>query len=247
MGHDHSDHDHEHEHDHAHPHTHEHREVDPNHVEFIGQRPVLNVANVAASLAYYVGKLGFELGFAWSDSNQFGGGAAPEGQRERNKREKRERLLRAAAELFEKKGFAGATAREICGRAQIGTGTLFLYARDKRDLLFRVFDGEARRLFAEAAAGARGDEPLVDALVRLFGGFIAFYAAHPVLARDLAEQFFLRRSEQPITHIAAHDKSGHAHFARCLADQFEKPAFFRKNIENHGCKSFGARLADRLE
>ena len=79
MGHDHSDHahDHEHDHDHAHPHTHEHREVDPNHVEFIGQRPVLNVANVAASLAYYVGKLGFELGFAWSDSNQFGGGAAP--------------------------------------------------------------------------------------------------------------------------------------------------------------------------
>ena len=122
---------------------------------------------------------------------------APEGQRERNKREKRERLLRAAAELFEKKGFAGATAREICRRAQIGTGTLFLYARDKRDLLFRVFDGEARRLFAEAAAGARGDEPLVDALMRLFGGFIAFYAAHPVLARDLAEQFFLRRSEQP--------------------------------------------------
>ncbi len=71
------DHPHDHDHPHAHPHGHHHPEIDPNHVEFVGQRPVLNVANVAASLEYYVGKLGFALGFAWSDSNQFGGGAAP--------------------------------------------------------------------------------------------------------------------------------------------------------------------------
>jgi len=135
--------------------------------------------------------------------------AVPEGQRERNKREKRERLLRAAAELFEKKGFAGATAREICRRARIGTGTLFLYARDKRDLLFRVFEGESRRLFSEAAAGVRGDEPIVDGLMRLFGAFMGFYAAHPVLAHDLIEQFFLRQSDHPDARGLAADYLAH--------------------------------------
>ncbi len=119
----------------------------------------------------------------------------PEGQRERNKREKRERLLRAAGELFEKKGFAGATAREICRRARIGTGTLFLYAQDKRDLLFRVFEDESRRLFSEAAAHLHADDSLLPGLMRLFGAFIDFYAAHPVLAHDLIEQLFLRQHE----------------------------------------------------
>ena len=71
------EHPHDHPHPHTHPHAHAHPEVDPNHVEFIGQRPVLNVANVPASLDYYVQKLGFELGFAWSDSNRFNGGAPP--------------------------------------------------------------------------------------------------------------------------------------------------------------------------
>ncbi len=119
----------------------------------------------------------------------------PEGQRERNKREKRERLLRAARELFEKKGFDGATAREICRRARIGTGTLFLYARDKRDLLFQVFQEESARLFSEGAGSARIDEPLVPALMRLFGAFIDFYASHPVLAHDLIQQIFLQPGE----------------------------------------------------
>lgn len=135
--------------------------------------------------------------------------AASEGQRERNKREKRERLLRAAADLFERKGFAGATAREICRRAQIGTGTLFLYARDKRDLLFRVFEGESRRIFDDAVAGMREGEPLADGLMRLFGAFMDFYASHPVLARDLIEQLFLRQHETPEVAGLAADYLAH--------------------------------------
>src|SRR5690606_35807052 len=73
-----------------------------------------------------------------------------EGLRERNKREKRARIERAARELFERKGFEAATARAIAARARVGLGTLFLYARDKRELLFLVFAEESRRLFAEA-------------------------------------------------------------------------------------------------
>src|SRR5690606_27589385 len=109
--------------------------------------------------------------------------AAPpgEGLRERNKREKRERIERAARELFERKGFEAATAREIAARARVGLGTLFLYARDKRELLFLVFAEESRRLFAEAehAIAARPRANLVDALMELFGRFLAFYAARP--------------------------------------------------------------------
>ncbi|MCC7358994.1 MAG: VOC family protein [Anaerolineales bacterium] len=77
MGHAHPDHDHSHAHDHAHPHAHAHPEVDPNHVEFIGGRPILRVANVAAALAYYTQQLGFAVGFEWAEGGGLAGGAAP--------------------------------------------------------------------------------------------------------------------------------------------------------------------------
>src|SRR5690606_22275857 len=125
--------------------------------------------------------------------------AAPpgEGLRERNKREKRERIERAARELFERKGFEAATAREIAARARVGLGTLFLYARDKRELLFLVFAEESRRLFAEAehAIAARPRANLVDARMQLFGRFLAVYAARPELAAALLREFFFRPYE----------------------------------------------------
>jgi AcrR family transcriptional regulator len=120
-----------------------------------------------------------------------------EGLRERNKREKRARIERAARELFERKGFEAATARAIAARARVGLGTLFLYARDKRDLLFLVFADESRRLFSEAerAVAKRPRAGLVDALMELFGRFLAFYAERPELAAALLREFFFRPYE----------------------------------------------------
>jgi AcrR family transcriptional regulator len=122
---------------------------------------------------------------------------AAEGLRERNKREKLERITRAARALFERKGFAATTAREIAERARVGTGTLFLYARDKRELLFLVFRDESQRLFeeADAASAARPDAPLPDALMELFGRFHDFYARQPELSAAIVQELFSRPYE----------------------------------------------------
>src|SRR5262245_47787906 len=70
----------------------------------------------------------------------------PRGLRERNKRDKQQRIVNAARELFREKGFEATTAREVCKRAQIGTGTLFLYVKDKHELLLWAFREDAERL-----------------------------------------------------------------------------------------------------
>jgi AcrR family transcriptional regulator len=113
---------------------------------------------------------------------------AGESVRERNKREKRERLIRAARELFVRKGFEATTAREICRRAGVGTGTLFLYVKNKRDLLFLVFREEARRLWRETLASEERSAPIVDAASKLFGAFIEYYDSNPALAEGLGAQ-----------------------------------------------------------
>ncbi len=119
-----------------------------------------------------------------------------EGLRERNKREKLARIKRAARQLFEKQGFEATTARQICQRADIGTGTLFLYARDKRDLLFLVFEEEARRLFEEGSRRAENARSLVDALMLLFDGFIDFYAKNPELSKPILQELMFQRHDE---------------------------------------------------
>ena len=68
------------------------------------------------------------------------------GLRERNKIEKLQRITAAARDLFIEKGFDETTTREIAQRAHVGLGTLFLYATDKRDLLFLICTEELEAL-----------------------------------------------------------------------------------------------------
>ena len=60
------------------------------------------------------------------------------GRRERNKQEKLERITAAAKELFSVHGVDEVTTQQIADKADIGTGTLFLYAKTKGELLLLV-------------------------------------------------------------------------------------------------------------
>src|SRR5947199_9613102 len=59
----------------------------------------------------------------------------PVGRRERNKQDKLDRITAAARELFAEHGVDEVTTQQIADKADIGTGTLFLYAKTKGDLL----------------------------------------------------------------------------------------------------------------
>lgn len=116
--------------------------------------------------------------------------------RERNKRDKRARIVAAAAELFATDGFEATTGREISRRAGIGTGTLFTYVRDKRELLFLVFRADAVRLLDEAEAACARKRGVVSALIALFAPFIRFYATRPELSRLFVRELFFRPAEE---------------------------------------------------
>lgn len=60
------------------------------------------------------------------------------GRRERNKKDKLERITAAARELFTEFGVDDVTTQQIADKADIGTGTLFLYAKTKSELLLLV-------------------------------------------------------------------------------------------------------------
>ena len=117
------------------------------------------------------------------------------GLREKNKRDKLLRIRNAARALFAQRGFEATTAREICERAGIGTGTLFLYVRDKRELLFLTFEEDAQRIFAEARAAAARETDFVGQLMAYFGRFIAYYARDTQHAKSLVQELFFREHD----------------------------------------------------
>lgn len=101
---------------------------------------------------------------------------------ERNKREKQERIVRAARRLFGRKGFEHTTTREIAEAADIGAGTLFLYAGTKEDLLVMIFRDEVGRAL-EGALATLPAAPLLDQVMHVFDAMIAHHERNFALAR----------------------------------------------------------------
>ena len=125
---------------------------------------------------------------------------APLGLRARNKAEKLQRIRKAARALFVKHGYDDTTMRDIAKRAEIGFGTLFTYASDKRDLLFLIFNDELDDVVDSAFVRAAKEQVFLDQLVAYFSAFYIFFAPQPELSRVVLREMTLylkgRQAEQ---------------------------------------------------
>lgn len=90
---------------------------------------------------------------------------SPIGRRERNKQAKLERITAAASELFGAHGVDEVTTQQIAERADIGAGTLFLYARTKGELLLLVQNAAYADALARGRAAADGTPEVLDAVL----------------------------------------------------------------------------------
>lgn len=83
------------------------------------------------------------------------------GRRERNKQQKLARITAAARELFDEHGVDEVTTQQIADKADIGAGTLFLYAKTKGELFLLVQSSGYADALARGRAAA---EKTTDAL-----------------------------------------------------------------------------------
>jgi AcrR family transcriptional regulator len=89
------------------------------------------------------------------------------GRRERNKQQKLERITAAARELFAERGVDEVTTQEIADKADIGAGTLFLYAKSKGELLLLVQNSTYAEALAEGRTAAENITDLLDAVMAI--------------------------------------------------------------------------------
>lgn len=91
----------------------------------------------------------------------------PVGRRERNKQEKLDRITAAARELFAERGVDEVTTQEIADQADIGAGTLFLYAKSKSELLLLVQNSTYADALGQGRAAAEGIADLLEAVMAI--------------------------------------------------------------------------------
>jgi AcrR family transcriptional regulator len=99
--------------------------------------------------------------------------SAPLGRRERNKQAKLERITAAASELFAEHGVDEVTTQQIADAADIGTGTLFLYAKTKGELLLLVQNAHYATALERGRAAAIQESTVQGAIVALLAPVVA--------------------------------------------------------------------------
>jgi AcrR family transcriptional regulator len=123
--------------------------------------------------------------------------ASSDGLRVRNKLDKLRRIEDAARSLFVAKGFDDTTMREIAMRAGVGLGTIFLYAKNKRDLLFLTINEPLEKITVQAEEAVDPRAPLIDNLLAIAKLHYRFFGEQPALSRlALREMIFYESGAQ---------------------------------------------------
>lgn len=91
----------------------------------------------------------------------------PPGRRERNKQQKLQRITETADELFTRHGFEEVTTQQIADAADIGTGTLFLYARTKAELLLLAQNSHYAEAIREGIRASAAEDSPLDAILAI--------------------------------------------------------------------------------
>ena len=91
----------------------------------------------------------------------------PLSRRERNKQAKLERITAAASELIAEHGVDEVTTQQIADKADIGTGTLFLYAKTKGELLLLVQNTQYAAALERGRVAAETIPDVLDAVMSI--------------------------------------------------------------------------------
>src|SRR5258708_9934517 len=117
------------------------------------------------------------------------GSAAPVGRRQRRSAEIRERLFRAALNLFAQKGFAETTVEDITNAADVGKGTFFNYFPSKDHILLAFGEMQLGKLEAAIEAARLTHEPIPEFLRSLGARMTQGPTRNPAIIRALLQGY----------------------------------------------------------
>ena len=110
------------------------------------------------------------------------------------RREKRARIVDAAIEVFARRGFQAARISDIARRAGVADGTIYLYFRNKEDLLLTIFEEKMEEVLVSLQAALASATDPVEGMREYARFHFEQLRIHPALAQVF--QVELRQSHR---------------------------------------------------
>ena len=73
--------------------------------------------------------------------------STPGDPKQARSKQTKEKIVQAAIQLFQNRGYEGTTSNEIAAEAGVSVGSFYVYFTDKRQLLLSIFDRLADEMF----------------------------------------------------------------------------------------------------
>lgn len=141
---------------------------------------------------------------------------------------KREKILRAAIEVFAKRGYFSSRMTDVAHRANVADGTLYLYFDGKEDLLQSIFDHVLTLFIERVQDEVEVVEDPVEKLRLLIRRHLELLGGDPALAQVL--QIEIRHSRRFLA-LATRGKLGeYLNLIRGIIEEGQSLGRFRHDI-----------------
>ncbi len=127
--------------------------------------------------------------------------------------DKRRKILDAAVRVFASNGYYSSKVSHIAREAGVADGTIYLYFKNKEDLLIQVFLDTMEEIIERQRVSLEGVDDPVERLSRFIDNHYTFVAASPALAEVLTVE--LRQSSK---FMRATDMRPFGLYLRIIAD-----------------------------
>ena len=102
-------------------------------------------------------------------------------RRQKHKEEFKAEILEAALALFVQEGYNQFSMRKLASRIEHSPTTIYLYFRDRSDLLLRICENFYANLLQEQLQGMTADAPPEQLLRQAFLSYVSYSLKHPEL------------------------------------------------------------------
>ncbi len=148
--------------------------------------------------------------------------------RRKNSKLKRERILKAATQVFAHNGFYNSKISEIARLAEVADGTIYLYFKNKDDLLISLFEEEMSKIIKNMRENIAREKGFSNKIVKFIEIHLSLIAENKELAEVM--QIELRQSHKFMKEYMGTKLNDYLNIISSIIVQGQKNGEVRKDI-----------------
>lgn len=146
-----------------------------------------------------------------------------------SKEDKSIKILEAATRVFAKKGFYNATIADIARAAEVAEGTIYLYFKNKDDLLISIFEHSMEIFIQEVNRELAAVADPKEKLNRFLELHLKLVQKNPDLAQVL--QIELRQSSKFMKEYEGGKFGDYLNLVRVILEEGQEKGIFRQDLD----------------